>query len=216
MKSQQQTQSALVIQKPSKIIRNKAQSKNPIPGDNRLLVCVRFSHPVLSMSLYAIMFQVNSFLGEKLVREIQTIKTGFAICPVSAAVQETLITRMNDIESHLSTKGQFKVEKPENYIAYWISGVPQSYPGNNSTSIDLIKITAADVSEALLDLTNIAILKVLGFPGSSETEFSDKKSWLVIYPKGNKLSGNLPNFGVRVRLLTSAKETKNSSMQKLL
>lgn len=146
------------------------------------------------------MLQLNSFLGEKIVREIQTIKTGFAICPVSAAAQETLITRMYEIETYLSTKGKCKVEKPENSIASRISGVPQSYAGYNGTSIELTKITAAEVSEALLELTNIAPLKVLDSRGSSETEFSDKKSWIVIYLRGNKLSRNLPLFGVRVRV----------------
>ena len=64
-----------------------------IPEDNRLLVRIGPSYPALSSSPYAIMLQLNAFLQEKLVREIQTTKTGFAICPVSAEAQEKLTAR---------------------------------------------------------------------------------------------------------------------------
>ncbi|KAI1005574.1 hypothetical protein K3495_g2638 [Podosphaera aphanis] len=70
------------------------------------------------MSPYAVMLQLNSFLKEKLVSEIQTTKTGFAICPTSSAAQEALIVRMGEIETYLSTRGQCKVEKPTNHKAY--------------------------------------------------------------------------------------------------
>ncbi|KHJ32501.1 hypothetical protein EV44_g4150 [Erysiphe necator] len=58
--------------------------------DNRLLVRVSSGHPALSMSPYAVMLQLNQHLGEKLIREIQVTKTGFAICPSSVAALESL------------------------------------------------------------------------------------------------------------------------------
>lgn len=117
---------------------------------------------------------------------------------------------MNDIEIYLSTKKQCKVEKPENSITYRISDVPQSYVGYNGTSIDLIKITAPGVSETLLDLTNTASLKALDSPRSSEAKFSDKKSKIFIYSKGNKLPRTLTLFGIRVRIKNLPKRLRTS------
>lgn len=91
---------------------------------------------------------------------------------MSTAAQETFITPINDIETYLSTKGEFKVEKLENSITYRISGVPQSYTAYNGTSIDRKNITVADVYGALLKLKNIVPLKVPDSRGSCETGLS--------------------------------------------
>ncbi|KAI0998427.1 hypothetical protein K3495_g9765 [Podosphaera aphanis] len=106
----------------------KIRAKNrEIPEDNRLFVRVSSGHPTLQMSPYAVMLQINNHLKEKLVREVQSIKTGFEICPTSTSAQETLFARMGDIETFLSTQGHCKVEKPTSHIAYRLSGVPRSY-----------------------------------------------------------------------------------------
>ncbi|KAI1003670.1 hypothetical protein K3495_g4534 [Podosphaera aphanis] len=185
--------------RPTSLNRKNNAKKREISDDNRLLVRVTAGHPILSMSPYAIMLELNSFLGEKLVREVQTTRTGFAICPISTAAQEALIARMIEIENHLCSRGSCKVEKAEQHIAYRLSGVPRTYAGYNGTSIELIEITAAVVAEALRDLTHIAPINVLESRGTFESEFADTKSWIVLYPKGSKLSWSLPLFGVRVR-----------------
>ncbi|RKF96046.1 hypothetical protein GcM1_014002, partial [Golovinomyces cichoracearum] len=61
------------------------------------------------------------------VREIQKFQTGFAICPASSDVHETLLTCMPEIEAFFSTEGDCKVEKPQNFFAYMLSGIPRSY-----------------------------------------------------------------------------------------
>ena len=102
-----------------KNLQPKSKSSNKhTQEDNRLLVRISAGHPALSMSPYAVMQQLNNYLEQKLVREIQNIKTGFAICPASSIAQEKLYTRINDIEAFLSTQGACKVEKPEINNAY--------------------------------------------------------------------------------------------------
>lgn len=64
------------------------------PIDNRLLVRVASGHASLNMSPYAIMQQLNMFLKENLVREVQMTKTGFAICPTSLTAQESLTSTL--------------------------------------------------------------------------------------------------------------------------
>ncbi|KAI1004397.1 hypothetical protein K3495_g3817 [Podosphaera aphanis] len=134
--------------------RHKAQAKSK-PEDNRLLVRVGQGHLAPSSSPYAIMLKLNTFLQKKLVREIQTIKPGFAICPVSAEAQEKLTTRMGEIESSLSCQGQCKVEKPGQHAAYRFSGVPRSYTVFNGSTVERKEITASIVADVLTYLTNI-------------------------------------------------------------
>ncbi|KAI0991351.1 hypothetical protein K3495_g16836, partial [Podosphaera aphanis] len=142
-----------------------------IPEDNRLFVRVSSGHPALQMSPYAVMLQINNHLKEKLVREVQSIKTGFAICPISTTAQETLFARMGEIETFLSTQGHCKVEKPTSHIAYRLSGVPRSYQGFDGTSMTTTEITSEVVSDALLHLTNVAPLNVLESRGQYDSDY---------------------------------------------
>lgn len=143
---------------------------------------------------------MNTFLGEKLIREVQYTKTGFAICPASTFAQETLSIRMDDIQTFLSSRGQCKVEKPCEHSTYRLSGVPRSYAEFNasSNSIEMVEITSSTLAEALTGLTKIPSLSVLESRGTSHSEYYPQKSWIVIYPEGSNLSKVLPLFGVRV------------------
>ncbi|KAI0997822.1 hypothetical protein K3495_g10367 [Podosphaera aphanis] len=181
----------------------------PARVDDRLLVRVSPDHPSLRMSPYAIMLKLNSFLKEKLVLEIQSTKTGFAICPISTAAQEALIARMSEIDEFLSTSGKCKVEKPTNHKAYLISGVPRSYAGYNGSEIELVEITASTIAEALLELTNVAPINVLEPRNASKAEFAAHKDWIVLYPEeSSPLSRNLPLFGIRIQAKLLPKRTK--------
>lgn len=191
---------------------NHPQTSNPSRSfsgnDNRLLVRVSAEHPALSMSPYAVMQQLNNFLESKIVREIQKIKTGFAICPISAEAQEILYTRMEAIESFISTQGECKVEKPQDYQAYRLSGVPRTYTGFNGSTLAPVEITASTIATALEELTNVAPIKILETKGSSENQYMDQKNWIVLYPRGSQLSRSLPLFGVRIPAKLLPKRTR--------
>lgn len=185
----------------------KIATKNTV-ADNRLLVRVSQGHPALVMSPYAVMLSLNQFLGEKIVREIQVTKTGFAICPISLAAHEKLVSRMADLESFLSTKGPCKVETPTNHNSYLISGIPRSYAGYNGTTIEMVEITASAIEEALWDLTNVRPVSVTECKSSIDQPFLDKTKWIVLYPEGSSLSKNFPLFGVRVNTKMLPKKTR--------
>lgn len=105
---------------------------------------------------------------------------------------------MGEIEASLSTRGQCKVEKPGQHVAYRLSCVPRNYTVLTGNCIETKEITALEVSEALTDLTNMAPINVLESRGSANNEYIPVKSWIVIYPKGSTLSRVLPLFGARV------------------
>lgn len=155
------------------------------------------------------MLQLNNFLKEKLVLEIQTTKTGFAICPTSSAAQEALIARMREIETYLSTRGQCKVEKPKNHKAYLLSGIPQSYTDYNGTDVELVEITASVIAEALTDLTKVVPVNVLEPRNAAKAKYTSLKDWIVLYPEESaSLSRSLPLFGIRVQTKLLPKKMK--------
>ncbi|KHJ34762.1 hypothetical protein EV44_g4146 [Erysiphe necator] len=142
-----------------KALKTKSPSKNT-QEDHRLLVKISAGQPALSMSPYAVMQQLNNYLEENLVREIQNIKTGLAICSASSNAQEKLYSRINDIEVFLSIQGACKVEKPEIYNAYRLSGVPHAYNDFDGTAMFSTEITEKIFANALTALTNVAPVEV--------------------------------------------------------
>lgn len=133
-------------------------------------------YPALGLTPYAIMLELNNFLKEKLSRKIQRTNTGYEIYPVSAEAPEKNFARMSENEISMSSKGPVKVEKPEQKVAYWLSGVLRTYAAYNGNTVDLKEITASVVAEALTDLINVTQLNFLESRGSDNTDFSPKKS----------------------------------------
>ncbi|KAI1004606.1 hypothetical protein K3495_g3606 [Podosphaera aphanis] len=150
----------------------------PARVDYLLLVRVSIDHPSLKMSPYAVMLHLNSFLKEKLVLEIQTTNTGFAICPTSTAAQEIFSARMSEIQAFLSTRGQFEITAT--VVAEALT--------------DLIKVAPISVLEPRnTSKAEYAAHKdwVVFFPAESTS-----------------LSRNLPLFGIRVQSKLLPKKTK--------
>lgn len=115
---------------------------------------------------------------------------------------------MVEIEKFLSTQGECKVEIPQDYQAYRLSGVPRSYQGFNGSTMESIEITAKTVAEALEEVTNVAPVKVLEIQGTPENQYFDHRNWIVLYPRGSKLSRSLPLFGVRISSKPLPKRTR--------
>lgn len=130
------------INVPPKQVTTKLKSKEEVQPqnkleDNRFLVRLSPDHSARSLSPYAIMLQLNAFLKEKLVKQIQTTTTGFTICPASVDVQDKSAARTSEIEASFSSTGHCKVEKPGQHVAYRLSALPRTYAGNNGVSVEL-------------------------------------------------------------------------------
>ncbi|POS84949.1 hypothetical protein EPUL_005548 [Erysiphe pulchra] len=104
-KTQQQISRYYQQKQPHHTQQQRQSTPKKLSVDTRLLVKVPPGHSSLSISPYSTMIQLNSFLKEKLAREVQIIKARFAICPTSPAIQQALISRTSVLESFLSTKG---------------------------------------------------------------------------------------------------------------
>lgn len=177
--------------------KEKVQSQNK-PEDNRLLVRVSPDHPARSLSLYAIMLQLNTFLKEKLVKEKKIKITGFATCSVSIDMQDKLAAQMSKIEASLSSTGHYKVEKPGQYVVRRLSSVPRTYAEYDGVTAELKEITTEVIAEALTDLTNVPPIKFLESKGPENIDYSAKENWIILYPAGPNFSKILLLFGVRI------------------
>lgn len=184
---------------------NQAQPKPPkntssqkLQEDDRIFVHAHPDHTRLAMSPYAVMLQLIMFLKEKLVRKVQKMRSGFAICPASAPAHETLLSRMSEIQAFLSTEGECKVEKPVQHSAFKLSRVPCSFMGYDGTKVVLNETTATIIASALTDLTNVTPANILECKGETYNQFTHQKNWIALFSEGSHLSKSLPLFGVRV------------------
>lgn len=167
--------------------------------DHRLFVRVPEGHPAQKLSPYALMLKLNGFLKENIIREIQVIKTGFAICPMSVQARDILYNRITELETYLSADGTCKVEKPTRLKSYLLSGIPTSFTGFDGSDLAQIKITGEVIAEALQSLTNIAPVSILTPRNFEGSEHLSQRNWVVLFPEETaKLSRVLPLFGVHV------------------
>lgn len=120
-------------------------------------------HTCMNMSPYIVMLQPNGFLKENIVREVQKIKTGLAIYPLSSTPHDNLLENFSEIKAFLSTEGECKVQKPGQHSAFKLSGIPLSFSGNGTSGLELIEITAVTISQALLVLTNFLPMNVIEY-----------------------------------------------------
>jgi hypothetical protein len=81
------------------------------PLDNRLFVRLPSNHVLRSVSTYSIQRGLNQALERKLVKEIQTTRTGFALCPISPESTDSLEALIPQITALFSKKGPCVVEK---------------------------------------------------------------------------------------------------------
>lgn len=161
------------------------------------------------------MLQFNGFLKEKLIREVQITKTGFAICLFSLAAQETLFSRKSELESFLLTKGDCKVEKPTNHLACLLIGITPLYAGYNGNSIEGVTITVPLISEALRDISDIAPINIIECKYPNMSEHIYNKNWVALYPEGFLLPKMIPLFGVHVQTKLLPKSSKTVGLTTL-
>ena len=78
----------------------KGLQKEPTP-DNCLFVRLPNTYPIRTLQDYAITTSLRAKLGPDglLLKEVQTIKSGFALCPTTLDALKTLEARKDDIQT---------------------------------------------------------------------------------------------------------------------
>ena len=98
------------------------------PPDNRLFVRLPEDHALRGVSAYDIQSDLNKALEKKLVKEVQTTRTGLALCPLSSESSDSLEAYIPQIAALFCEQGHCVVEKATNLISYRIAAVPRTLP----------------------------------------------------------------------------------------
>jgi hypothetical protein len=181
----------------------KALPKTP-PPDNRLFVRLPEDHVLRAVSTYSIQNDLNKALEKKLVKEIQTTRTGFALCPLSPEAQDSLEALIPQITALFSEKGPCVVEKASNLVSYRIALIPRSFQGFQDNQVTQIRVTPEHLSSALTEELGSTPTQVVETRHSSEALHTFSSSWIARFPSGTPTLPRSPLlFGARasVKLL---------------
>lgn len=184
-------------------LKKKAPPKTP-PLDNRLFVRLPENHVLRAVSTYSIQNDLNKALGKKLVKEIQTTRTGFALCPLSPEAQDSLEALIPQITALFSEKGPCVVEKASNLVSYRIALIPRSFQGFQDNQITQIRVTPEHLSSALTEELGFTPTQVAETRHSTENPHTFSTSWIARFPSNTTtLPRSLLLFGARasVKLL---------------
>jgi hypothetical protein len=155
------------------------------------------------VSTYSIQNDLNKAL-KKLVKEIQTTRTGFALCPLSPEVQDSLEALIPQITALFSEKGPCIVEKASNLVSFRISSVPRSFQGYQDNQVTQIRVTPELLFSALTEELGFTPSQVAETRNSIETPYTFSSSWIARFPSNvTTLPQSLLLFGARasVKLL---------------
>jgi hypothetical protein len=166
-----------------------------------LFVRLPENHVLRAVSAYSIQNDLNKALGKKIVKEVQTTKTGYALCPLSPQPQDSLDLLIPQITALFSAKGPCTVEKAGNLVSYRIALIPRSFQGFQNNQITQIPVTAELLSSALTEELNAAPTQIVETRLSSESLFTASTTWIVRFPSNtNPLPRSLLLFGARVSI----------------
>jgi hypothetical protein len=152
------------------------------PPDNRLFVRLPENHVLRTVSPYSIQNDLNKALGTKLVKEIQTTRTGFALCPLSPETEASLTALIPKITALFCEKGPCVVEKATNLVSYRIASIPRSFQGYENGQVTQIRVTAEHLSLALTDELNESPVQITETRHSNEASYTFSSTWIARFP----------------------------------
>lgn len=157
------------------------------------------------MTGHGIHMLLKNTFGDNLIRGVQPVKTGFAICPSSQQAAVSLRNRSTDIEKIFHGS---KVEEALNLNSYRLSAVPRSHTLFDGQKLVKVDTTVQAVVEALVIATGHTPTAVVQPRRSTEDIHSTSTTWILRYGRSvNSLPQSPIFFGTR----TSIKALKDKS-----
>lgn len=167
---------------PKPTTQKKATQKEPLP-DNRLFVRLDNSHAARGMQGYAILTKLRTLLGPDgpLLKEVQTTKTGFALCPTTPDALKALEARKDIISSSF---GNCPVERGSRWVSYRVTNVPRKVGQITDTGYDLLTVDSQAMAQAVLEATTLSPASVTETTHSISNPTLPYSSWFVNFPEG--------------------------------
>jgi hypothetical protein len=194
----------------SSVLSQRVQKKKPLPPDSRLFVRLPANHQARPFPGYAILTKLRVSLGDAghYLREVQTVKTGFALCPTSSSDLPALEACIPAITSFFGKDSH--VEKAPNWMSYRITNVPRSITViGDHAEITTSLITPEILLSALAEATRATPAAASQTASSAASPHDYSSSWIVRFPSDiSSLPRSLLLFGARTTMrLLPAKTT---------
>jgi hypothetical protein len=161
----------------------KTPPKEPTP-DNRLFVRLPNSHAARDMQGYAVLTSLRTNLGTDgpLLKDVQTTKTGFALCPTTPDALAALEARKDIISGFF---GQCLVERSSYWVSYRVTNVPRRVGQiTGDCKQTLIPVDAQTIAHTVLEATRIAPVSVTETTYSVSNPTLPYSCWFVNFPEG--------------------------------
>lgn len=186
----------------SSALSQRAQQKKLLPPDSRLFVRLPATHQARSFPGYAILTKLRASLGDAghYLREVQTVKTGFALCPTAPTDLPALEACIPAITSFFGEDSH--VEKASNWTSYRITAVPRSITviGDHAETTTS-PITSEILLLALAEATGATPAAASQTSSSIANSHDYSSSWIVRYPNDTpSLPRSLLLFGARTTI----------------
>jgi hypothetical protein len=161
----------------------KSLPREPAP-DNRLFVRLPNSHAARDLQGYAVLTSLRAHLGPDgpLLREVQTTKTGFALCPASPDALKTLESRKDAIHGLF---GDCLVERGSRWVSYRVTNVPRRVGQiTGCNKYDLVPVDSNSVAQAVHEATGLTPAAVTETTYSVSNPTLPYSCWFVNFPEG--------------------------------
>ncbi len=180
----------------------KQRKAPPPPPDNRLFIRLPPDSQTRSLGPYALLTVIRARLtNPEILREVQSTKTGFALCPSSPDALQALEAQG---EAITSVFGQCSIERATKWISYRITNIPRSIGLIGSNNIYTMgQVNPSLLSTAIYETTGITPTRVTETPASSNNPGAFSTSWFVNFPEESKVT--LPR---QLRILGAAASTR--------
>lgn len=157
------------------------------PPDHRLFVRLPDDHAAKKIDSYAIFSSLRSQLGtsSNALKEVQTIKTGFALCPASPEALSTLEAQKEVISAYF---GNCQIERSSQWISYRVTNLPRKIGQIINGQYTIVPVDPAMLSAEVFEQTGHRPVSVSETAASAANTNSLSSSWFVNFSKDTKIS----------------------------
>ncbi|KAJ5335821.1 polymerase [Penicillium brevicompactum] len=156
-------------------------------SDHRLFVRLPDDHAAKKIDSYAIFSSLRSQLGtsSNVLKEVQTIKTGFALCPASPEALPILEAQKEVISAYF---GNCQIEWSSQWISYRVTNLPKKIGQIINGQYSVIPVNPAMLSAEVAEQTGRRPVSVSETATSAADTNSLSSSWFVNFSEDTKIS----------------------------
>ncbi|KAI9035565.1 uncharacterized protein KD926_003225 [Aspergillus affinis] len=153
--------------------------------DSRLFVRLPPNHLAKNMDAYAIYTSLRSHLGanNKVLKGVQSIKTGFALLPSSPETLAALEAQKEAISTFFTT---CQIERSSRWISYRVTNIPRKVGQLNASQYSMVPVNPETLSAEVAEATSLTPVAVTETAASASNTDTISSSWFINFPEESK------------------------------